>query len=101
MAEIWNETFFADGAVERVFIGFTPVPPQIQMWQARAMLIRMGLIDQVNDAVAASGNREIQNAWEFAPNVVRRSAFLLAMAAALGLSDETLDNLFIEGSRIR
>lgn len=78
-----------------------PVPAQIQMWQARAMLIRMGLIDQINQAVAASGNQEIINAWEYAPNVVRRSVFVAAIASALNLDDDTLDTLFIEGAKIK
>lgn len=77
------------------------VPDEIQMWQARAMLIRMGLISVVNQAVAASGNPEIQNAWEYAPNVVRRSNFVLAMASAIGLSEDQLDTLFIEGAKIK
>ncbi len=78
-----------------------PVPDQIQMWQARAMLIRLGLIEQVNQAVVASGNPEIANAWEYAPNVVRRSSFVLAMAGALHLSDQLLDDLFIQGAQIK
>ena len=52
------------------------VPAEIQMWQARAMLIRMNMLASVNAAVAASGNAEIQNAWEYAPNVVRKSNFV-------------------------
>jgi hypothetical protein len=78
-----------------------PVPVEIQMWQARAILIRLGLIEQVNQAVAASGNPEIANAWEYAPNVVRRSVFVAAMAGALGLSDQVLDDLFIQGAKIK
>lgn len=78
-----------------------PVPAEIQMWQARAMLIRMNLIDSVNFAVAASGNAEIKNAWEYAPNVVRKSGFVLAIANALNLDDATLDDLFIEGAKIK
>jgi hypothetical protein len=78
-----------------------PVPAEIQMWQARAMLIRMNMLASVNAAVAASGNAEIQNAWEYAPNVVRKSNFVLAMAGALGLDDATLDTLFIEGAKIK
>lgn len=77
------------------------VPAEIQMWQARAMLIRMNMLASVNQAVAASGNPEIQNAWEYAPNVVRKSNFVLAMAGALGLDDVTIDNLFIEGAKIK
>ena len=77
------------------------VPSEIQMWQARAILIRMGLISQVNQAIASSGNLEIQNAWEYAPNVVRSSSFVATMASALGLDDDTIDTLFIEGSKIK
>jgi hypothetical protein len=77
------------------------VPLQIQMWQARAVLIRMGIIDQVNQAVVASQNQEIANAWEYAPNVVRRSDFVTIMAGVLGFDDATLDNLFIEGAKIK
>ncbi len=77
------------------------VPNEIQMWQARAILFRSGLLGQVEQAVAASGNTEIEIAWEYAPNVVRRSSFVLALAGALGLDDGTIDNLFIEGAKIK
>lgn len=77
------------------------VPPEIQNWQARVILERSGLFDKVDTAVKKSNNREMLHAWEYAPNVARRSNFVLAMAAALGLDDATLDNLFIEGAKIR
>lgn len=77
------------------------VPAEIQMWQARAVLIRMGLINQVNAAVEASNNLEIKNAWEYAPNVVRKSAFVTALSAPLGLTESMLDQLFIEGAKIK
>jgi hypothetical protein len=78
-----------------------PVPAEIQMWQARAILSRAGLLTNVNAAVAASTNEEVKIAWEYAPNVVRKSNFVLAMAGALGLDDATLDTLFIEGAKIK
>jgi hypothetical protein len=78
-----------------------PVPAEIANWQARTILDRAGLFDLVDNAVKASGNREIVIAWEKAPNVVRRSTFVSAMAAALGLDDATLDSLFIEGAKIK
>lgn len=97
-----------DGTVAHVWsiIEFPPPPPptvpeQIQMWQARAMLIRMGMLDDVVAAVAASGNAEVQNAFEYAPNVVRKSSMLLAIAGAMNLDDATLDNMFIEGAKIK
>lgn len=101
MREIWNETFFPDGTVEREFAGYVPVPAEIQMWQARAVLFRAGLLGMVEQAVKAATNPEIEIAWEYAPNVVRRSAFVSAMAGALGLTDDQIDNLFIEGAKIK
>jgi hypothetical protein len=77
------------------------VPAEIQMWQARAILSRVGLLNNVNQAVAASNNPEIQIAWEYAPNVVRRSVFVTSMATVLNIDDATIDNLFIEGAKIK
>jgi hypothetical protein len=77
------------------------VPVEIQMWQARAILFRSGLLGQVEQAVKAATNPEIEIAWEYAPSVVRQSAFVLAMAMAINLDNATIDNLFIEGAKIR
>jgi hypothetical protein len=101
MEEIWDEVTHPDGTVERTFRGFKPVPTEIQMWQARAILFRSGLLGMVEQAVKAATNPEIEIAWEYAPNVVRRSAFVSAMASALGLTDDQIDNLFIEGAKIK
>lgn len=93
------------GAVAYVW-SVVPLPPpqvpvEIQMWQARAILFRNGLLGQVEQAVKAATNPEIEIAWEYAPNVVRQSAFVSAMAAAINLDNATIDNLFIEGAKIR
>ena len=77
------------------------VPSEIQNWQARTILDRAGLFDTVDEAVKNSGNREMLHAWEYAPNVVRRSTFVAAMASVLEIDDATLDNLFIEGAKIK
>jgi hypothetical protein len=78
-----------------------PVPSEIQNWQARTILERAGLFDTVDEAVKNSGNREMLHAWEYAPNVVRRSIFVESMASVVGLDDASLDYLFIEGAKIR
>jgi hypothetical protein len=77
------------------------VPVEIQMWQARSILFRSGLLGQVEQAVKAATNPEIEIAWEYAPNVVRQSAFVSAMAAAINLDNAAIDNLFIEGAKIK
>ncbi|MCA3695305.1 hypothetical protein [Aquidulcibacter sp.] len=78
-----------------------PVPAEIQMWQAKTILLRAGLLSQIEQAVKASGNPEIEIAFEYAPNVVRRSSLVTAVATAAGLDDATIDNLFIEGAKIK
>ena len=78
-----------------------PVPAEIQMWQARTVLARAGLLASVQAAVDASGNDEIKIAWEYAPNMVRASVFIAAMAGSLGLTDEVIDQLFRDGAEIR
>jgi hypothetical protein len=77
------------------------VPDEIQMWQARTILAQSGLLSSINAAVAASNNAEIQIAWEYAPNVVRRSTFVATMATALGLTEAQLDAMFIAGALIK
>jgi hypothetical protein len=77
------------------------VPSEIQNWQARTILERAGLFDAVDEAIKSSGNREMLHAWEYAPNIMRRSIFVTSMASILGLDDASLDYLFIEGSKIR
>lgn len=77
------------------------VPDEIKMWQARAILLRAGLLGMVEQAVKVATNPEIEIAWEYAPNVVRRSAFVAAISDALGLPSEQIDNLFIEGAKIK
>ena len=76
------------------------VPIEIPQWQARTALHRAGLLSQIEAAVAASGNPEVQIAWQYAPNIRRDSAFVLEMASALGLSNAQLDGLFIAASEI-
>lgn len=95
----------ADGSPAYLW-SVVPVPPpsvpaEIQMWQARAILSRVGLLGSVDQAVKAAANPEIEIAWEYAPSVLRNSAFVTDMARALGLNDVTVDNLFIEGSKIK
>ena len=70
-----------------------PVPEEVPQWQARTALLRAGLLTQIEAAVAQA-SQEVKIAWEYAPNIRRDSAFVAAMAAALGLTDQQLDDLF-------
>ena len=74
-----------------------PVPKVVSMRQARLALLGAGLLAQVNTAVANMPGAEGDAArieWEYAQEVRRDSPLVAALSAALGLTDETLDNLY-------
>jgi len=70
-----------------------PVPTVIPAWKGKAALREAGLLDAVEAAVAAAGGR-VLDAWSGASEWSRDSEFLTALAANLGLSSESVDNLF-------
>jgi hypothetical protein len=62
-------------------------------FQARAALLGAGLLTAAQAAVDAS-TPEVQLAWEYAIEWRRTSPTIAALAAALELTDEDVDNLF-------
>lgn len=74
-----------------------PVPVVVTMRQARLALLGAGLLAQVNTAVANMPGAEGDAArieWGYAQEVRRDSPLVAELSAALGLTDETLDNLY-------
>lgn len=74
-----------------------PVPKVVSMRQARLALLGAGLLAQVNTAVANMPGAEgdaTRIEWEYAQEVRRDSPLVAGLSAALGLTDETLDNLY-------
>ena len=70
-----------------------PVPPVIPAWKGKAALREAGLLNAVEAAVANAGGR-VQDAWTGASEWSRDSEFLTALAANLGLSSASVDDLF-------
>lgn len=70
-------------------VGITTVTPR----QIRQALTRAGLRATVEAAVAAA-DQDTKDWWEFATSIERNNSELIAMAAALGVSDVALDDLF-------
>lgn len=70
-----------------------PAPLSITPLQARRALRAAGLLDAVNGAVALA-DPDTQDAWEYAIEVRRDNPIIAGMAAALGLTDAQLDDLF-------
>ena len=74
-----------------------PVPVVVTMRQARLALLGAGLLAQVNTAVANMPGAEGDAArieWGYTQEVRRDSPLVAGLSAALGLTDETLDNLY-------
>ena len=72
----------------------------ITPFQARAVLIQMGLMPQV-EAIIAQADPIAKAAWEFATVFERSSPTLNSLAGALGLTDEQLDAMFEAGAKIK
>lgn len=77
-----------------------PVPTEISRFQAKAALANIHKLDAANAAVAASDNVVLKLAWAEAPTFPRTSPGINALAPALGLSQDDLDNLFRQAVEI-
>ena len=77
-----------------------PPPPvtTVTMRQARLALLRAGLLDNVDAAIAAipdeTQRRAAQIEWEYASIVERNSALIQQLTPALGLTEAQMDELF-------
>lgn len=74
-------------------VPFVLVPSVVFMRQARLALLQVGVLAQVNLAIA-NGTEADKITWEYATEVRRSDALVLNMATALGLSSADLDSLF-------
>lgn len=71
-----------------------PAPATVSAFQARAVLLRAGLLPAVEAAVAASEDAEARLAWEYAVEFVRNGPLLTAIAGQIGLTAAQIDDLF-------
>lgn len=74
------------------------VPRSITPLQAKLQLLEVGLLDEV--AAMATTDRKVQLYWEYASVIERDNEVLLLMAGQLGLTEEQLDELFINASKL-
>ena len=79
------------------------IPAVVTMRQARLALLAAGKLSQV-DAVIDSLPEPHKSAarieWDYSSEVQRDRPFVKQIGAALGLTDEQLDQLFIEASKL-
>ena len=80
------------------------IPQKLSRAQARGALILVGLIDQVQTAIDTIEDplqrALLQNDWDNRQDFQRDYPQLLTIATALGLTDEQIDQLFIEGAKL-
>ena len=81
-----------------------PVITSVTMRQARLALLDIGLLDDVDAAIAGIADpitrRKAQIEWEFGSEVQRHNGVVSLLAAALGLTEQQLDALFTKAARI-
>jgi hypothetical protein len=85
-----------------------PADPQkinsVTMRQARLALLDVGLLDDVDAAIAAipddTQRKAAQIEWEYAGTVDRSSPFTQQLAVGLGLDSSALDALFTEAAKL-
>jgi len=80
-----------------------PVPEAITPRQLRLALLRRGLLTNVESTVNALPEPQRTGAlieWEYSSHFLRTHPMVAAIAGALQISAETLDEIFVEGAGI-
>lgn len=74
--------------------------PVLSPWQMRKALNAANLRTVVEGAVAASTDQEVKDAWDHAQEFRRDNPLVIAIATAMGKTEEDLDNLWILGGTL-
>jgi hypothetical protein len=82
-----------------------PVPESISARQIRLWLVRNGIslaqVDAAIDAIPDQLQRDsVRVEWDYAPYVERTHPMLVPLAAALGLTEQQVDQAFVEAATI-
>ena len=82
-----------------------PVPESISARQIRLWLVRHGIslaaVDAAIDAIPDQLQRDsVRVEWDYAPYVERSHPMLVPLAAALGLTEQQVDQAFVEAATI-
>ena len=71
-----------------------PISPR----QARLILLQYNLLDDIEAMLAT--DRTMQIWWEYSLDIKRDNEHIINAGIALGLTEEQLDTMFIEGSKL-
>jgi len=79
------------------------VPQSVTMRQARLALLAAGLLPAVNAAIASMPEPDktaAQITWDYASSVDRGFGMVPQLAAALGMTETQIDDLFIAAAKL-
>jgi len=74
------------------------IPQQVPMWAVRTVLQNDGLFDQAQALIEASTDNALKNVWEYGNFADRNSNAIASLAAALDLTSEQVDQMFIDAN---
>lgn len=84
-----------------------PLPPvndeEIPTWRLRAVCELLELKPQIDAAIAALPDPDktiAYNAWEYGNTTSRLSPFVLGVQQVLGLTDQQVDDIFVQAKNI-
>jgi len=86
---------FADGAWEQRLAPIPDITPR----QIRLAMTQAGIRSQV-EAYVAAASQDVKDTWEFATIIERDNAIIVSGAAALGMTDAQIDDLFALASTL-
>ena len=93
---------YSGGQFERPVVT-VPVPAEVTMRQARLALLGAGLLDDVETAINAMTDPAKSAArieWDYSNSLRRDHALVTALGAALGLTTEQVDALFVAAAAL-
>lgn len=76
------------------------VPQTLTPRQIRIQLTNSGLRQQVEDIIANTDDYALKDWWEYSLDYKRDNPILIDMATQLGLTDEQIDDMFIQASKL-
>lgn len=75
------------------------VPDFITPRQARLMLLSMGMLGSVEEMISTQ-DEATKISWEYSTEFRRENPLLASLAKNIGMTEEQIDNFFIEASRL-
>lgn len=103
------EKYFTTGEIDRAWDDQDVVPKQVPLWCLRTIIKLMGLFEQVNQAIEnmpSNTEEEIQKktaareGWEYGNTVARYSYTTSFVQNALNLTDEQVNDIFINADKV-